>query len=64
MLPAMRNQYQNRRKRLRWTREKLAAEAGVSISTVVRAEGGKALIPVIASAIDGALTRAERKATA
>jgi len=55
----MRNNYRNRRKRIGWTREKLAGESGVSMSTIVRAELGKTISPLATRAIEAAFALKE-----
>ena len=51
----MRNNYLTRRKRLGMTREDLASASGVSISTIIRAENHKRVMPLVAKAINEAL---------
>jgi transcriptional regulator with XRE-family HTH domain len=60
----MRNNYLTRRKKLGMTREQIAALANVSLSTIVRLETSKAprrSHPVVLSAVESALAKAERK---
>jgi transcriptional regulator with XRE-family HTH domain len=56
----MSNRYLTRRKKLGMTREDFASAAGVSISTIIRAEGGKSISPLAARAIEAALESAIR----
>lgn len=62
ILARMRNRYLARRKKLRITREAMAAAAGVSLSTIVRAENGKAVSPLAARAIEAAFAEKESEA--
>lgn len=57
----MRNNYLTRRKRLKFTREDLASASGVSLSTIIRAENGKTILPLVARALESALAKAEAK---
>jgi transcriptional regulator with XRE-family HTH domain len=52
----MRNNYKTRRKQIGWDRAEFATAAGVSISTIIRAEQHKSVSPLAARAIEAALT--------
>jgi transcriptional regulator with XRE-family HTH domain len=52
----MRNNYKTRRRAIGWTMEQFAAAAGVSLSTIVRAELHKRISPLASRAIEQALT--------
>jgi transcriptional regulator with XRE-family HTH domain len=55
--------YKAIRKKLNLSREQIAAEAGVSLSTVIRAENGKAISRLAAAALATALAALQRKAS-
>jgi len=59
----MRNNYKTRRKRIGWKREELALAAGVSLSTIIRAENHKDISPLAVRAIEAALAVKEALST-